>query len=83
MSRPSQLEVLQIKRAPLKARLVEIGDMCPGSLVERTQRLIEQEHGGLQHQRSCQGHTLFLATAQLMGIAILLESHSRWRPSVR
>ncbi len=83
MSRPSQLEVLQIKRAPLKARLVEIGDMCPGSLVERTQRLIEQEHGGLQHQRSCQGLTMFLATAQLMGIAILLESHSRWRPSVR
>ena len=35
MSHPSQLEVLQLKRDQLKARLVEIGDMRPGSLVER------------------------------------------------
>ena len=35
MSHPSQLEVLQVKREQLKARLVEIGDMRPGSLVER------------------------------------------------
>ncbi len=35
MSHPSQLEVLQGKREQLKARLVEIGDMRPGSLVER------------------------------------------------
>jgi hypothetical protein len=35
MSHPSQLEVLQAKREQLKARLVEIGDMRPGSLVER------------------------------------------------
>jgi hypothetical protein len=35
MSHPSQIEVLQIKRDQLKARLVEIGDMRPGSLVER------------------------------------------------
>jgi hypothetical protein len=35
MSHPSQLEILQIKRDQLKARLVEIGDMRPGSLVER------------------------------------------------
>ena len=35
MSHPSQLEVLQVKREQLKARLAEIGDMRPGSLVER------------------------------------------------
>lgn len=35
MSHPSQLEVLQAKREQLKARLAEIGDMRPGSLVER------------------------------------------------
>jgi hypothetical protein len=35
MSHPSQLEVLQAQRAQLKARLAEIGDMRPGSLVER------------------------------------------------
>jgi len=35
MSHPSQLEVLQIKRDQLKERLAEIGDMRPGSLVER------------------------------------------------
>jgi len=35
MSHPSQIEALQVKRDPLKARLVEIGDMRPGSLVER------------------------------------------------
>jgi hypothetical protein len=35
MSHSSRLEVLQIKRDQLKARLVEIGDMRPGSLVER------------------------------------------------
>jgi len=35
MSHPLQLEVLQVKRDQLKARLVEIGDMRPGSLVER------------------------------------------------
>ena len=35
MSHPSQLELLQIQRDQLKARLVEIGDMRPGSLVER------------------------------------------------
>jgi hypothetical protein len=35
MSHPPQLEVLQVKRDQLKARLVEIGDMRPGSLVER------------------------------------------------
>jgi hypothetical protein len=35
MSHPSQIEVLQVKRDQLKARLVEIGDMRPGSLVER------------------------------------------------
>jgi hypothetical protein len=38
MSHPSQLEVLQVKRDQLKARLVEIGDMRPGSLVERFRR---------------------------------------------
>jgi len=35
MSHPSQLEVLQAKRDQLKARLSEVGDMRPGSLVER------------------------------------------------
>ena len=35
MSHPSQIEVLQVKRDQLKARLVEVGDMRPGSLVER------------------------------------------------
>ncbi len=35
MSHPSQLEVLQGKRDQLKARLAEIGEMRPGSLVER------------------------------------------------
>ena len=35
MSHPSQLGVLQVKREQLKARLTEIGDMRPGSLVER------------------------------------------------
>ncbi|MFZ0960194.1 MAG: DUF6788 family protein [Terriglobia bacterium] len=35
MSHPSPLEVLQLKRDQLKARLAEIGDMRPGSLVER------------------------------------------------
>src|ERR1035441_8205011 len=35
MSHSSRLEVLQIKRDQLKARLVEIGEMRPGSLVER------------------------------------------------
>ena len=35
MSHPSQLAVLQVKREQLKARLAEIGDMRPGSLVER------------------------------------------------
>lgn len=35
MSHASQLEVWQIQRDPWKARLVEIGDMRPGSLVER------------------------------------------------
>ena len=35
MSHPTHLEVLQVKRDQLKARLVEISDMRPGSLVER------------------------------------------------
>ena len=35
MSHPSQLEVLQVKRDQLKARLAAMGDMRPGSLVER------------------------------------------------
>jgi hypothetical protein len=35
MSQLLQIEVLQVKRDQLKARLVEIGDMRPGSLVER------------------------------------------------
>ncbi len=35
MSHPSQLEILQLKRDQLKARLAEMGDMRPGSLVER------------------------------------------------
>lgn len=35
MSHPSQLEVLQVQRDQLKARLGEIRDMRPGSLVER------------------------------------------------
>ncbi len=35
MSYPSQLEVLQAQRDRLKARLAEMGDMRPGSLVER------------------------------------------------
>jgi hypothetical protein len=35
MSPSSPIEVLQVKRDQLKARLVEIGDMRPGSLVER------------------------------------------------
>jgi hypothetical protein len=35
MSHPAQIEVLRTKRDQLKARLVEIGDMRPGSLVER------------------------------------------------
>ena len=35
MSPSPQLEVLLLKRDQLKARLVEIGDMRPGSLVER------------------------------------------------
>ncbi|HUI56749.1 MAG TPA: DUF6788 family protein [Bryobacteraceae bacterium] len=35
MSHPSQLEVLQAQRVQLKARLVALGDMRPGSLVER------------------------------------------------
>jgi hypothetical protein len=35
MSHSSRLEVLQIKRDQLKAGLVEIGDMRPGSLVGR------------------------------------------------
>jgi hypothetical protein len=34
MSRASRLDILQIKRDQLKARLVEIGDMRPGSLIE-------------------------------------------------
>lgn len=35
MPHPSPLEVLQVKRHELKARLLAIGDMRPGSLVER------------------------------------------------
>ena len=35
MSHPSQIEVLQVKRDQLKARLDDIGNMRPGSLVER------------------------------------------------
>lgn len=35
MSQLLQIEVLQVKRDQLKARLVEMGDMRPGSLVER------------------------------------------------
>ena len=35
MSHPLQLEALQRQRDQLKARLVEMGDMRPGSLVER------------------------------------------------
>jgi hypothetical protein len=35
MSHASRLDILQIKRDQLKARLVEIGEMRPGSLVER------------------------------------------------
>jgi hypothetical protein len=38
MTRPSQLELLQVKREQLKARLAEIGDLRPGSLVERFRR---------------------------------------------
>lgn len=35
MPHPSQLDVLQSKRDQLKVRLAEMGDMRPGSLVER------------------------------------------------
>jgi hypothetical protein len=35
MSHSSRLEVLKIKREQLKARLLETGEMRPGSLVER------------------------------------------------
>jgi hypothetical protein len=35
MSHSSRLEVLQIKRDQLKVRLLELGEMRPGSLVER------------------------------------------------
>ena len=35
MPNPSRLEVLQVKRDQLKTRLLEVGDLRPGSLVER------------------------------------------------
>ena len=42
MSHSSRLEVLQIKRDQLKTRLVEMGDMRPGSLVERFRKCGKQ-----------------------------------------
>jgi hypothetical protein len=53
MLNPSRLEVLQAKREQLKARLVELGDLRPGSLVERfrkcgrpTCRCVQQDSPG-------------------------------------
>jgi len=40
-------------------------------LVQRAQGLVEQEYGGVQHQRPCQRHALLLAARKLVGIAPL------------
>ena len=39
--------------------------------VERTERLVEQQHGRLQHERAGQRHALLLAAGQLGGLAPL------------
>ncbi len=39
-------------------------------LVERAERLVEQQHIGACHQQSCQGHALLHAAGQLAGVDV-------------
>lgn len=60
--------------AEFKEELVQFG-LVVG--VERTRRLVGENHVGLIHQRPRHGHTLLLATAQLVGLVLrtVLKSH--------
>ena len=50
-----------------RAEVVE--DFRFGRLVERGQRLVEQQSGGIRHQRACEGCALALAAGNLAGLA--------------
>ncbi|MNR45528.1 hypothetical protein D3C85_1643830 [compost metagenome] len=50
-------------RQPAAQFLADLG-------IERTERLVEQQHLGLHRQGSGQCNTLALATGQLLGVAV-------------
>ena len=60
--------------AEFEEELVQFGFVVG---VERTRRLVGENHIGLIHQRPCHGHALLLATAQLVGLVFrtVLKSH--------
>jgi hypothetical protein len=47
----------------------DVAHLCAHLGIERAERFIKQQHGGLEHQRTGQGDALLLSAGELVGVS--------------